>query len=119
MFRAPDGVHRDGRHRAGPGFCGSTVRGAAARPGVQYIFDGTATGSDASFDKWAFAAARARSASATQGQATLDPVEGAFLVGASPFGAYWYPVKPFGDAVFRHPVHGAEHADVDAATAAS
>ena len=36
-----------------------------------------------------------------QGQATLDPVEGSFLVGASPFGAYWYPVKAFGDAVFR------------------
>ena len=36
-----------------------------------------------------------------QGQATLDTVEGSFLVGASPFGAYWYPVKAFGDAVFR------------------
>ena len=45
-------------------------------------------------------AARRRQ-SATQGQATLDPVEGSFLVGASPFGAYWYPVRPLGDAVIR------------------
>ena len=45
--------------------------------------------------------ARSRAPSATQGQATLDPAEGSFLVGASPFGAYWYPVRPFGDAVFR------------------
>src|SRR3954465_2357943 len=74
-------------------------------PGFHYIFDGTPTGSRASFAKWAFAAgtlAQSRPASqGGQGQATLDPVEGAFLVGASPFGAYWYPVKPFGDAVFR------------------
>src|SRR5215216_8069412 len=74
-------------------------------PGFSYIFDGSATGSNASFDKWAFAAgtlAQSRPASeGGQGQATLDPVEGSFLVGASPFGAYWYPVKAFGDAVFR------------------
>jgi hypothetical protein len=74
-------------------------------PGFSYIFDGTPTGSDASFDKWAFAAgtaAQSRPASqGGQGQATLDPVEGSFLVGASPFGSYWYPVKTFGDAVFR------------------
>ena len=60
-------------------------------PGYSYIFDGSATGSDASFDKWAFAAgtaAQSRPASqGGQGQATLDPVEGSFLVGASPFGA--------------------------------
>ena len=43
----------------------------------------------------------ASAAEGGQGQATLDPVEGSFLVGASPFGAYWYPVKTFGDAVFR------------------
>jgi hypothetical protein len=74
-------------------------------PGFHYIFDGTPTGSDASFDKWAFAAgtlAQSRPASqGGQGQATLDPAEGSFLVGASPFGAYWYPVTAFGDAVFR------------------
>jgi hypothetical protein len=74
-------------------------------PGFRYIFDGTPTGSDASFDKWLFAAGTyTQSAPASQGgqgQATLDPNEGSFLVGASPFGAYWYPVKPFGDAVFR------------------
>src|SRR3954451_16836339 len=74
-------------------------------PGFTYIFDGSATGSDASFDKWAFAAgtaAQSRPASqGGQGQATLDTSEASFLVGASPYGAYWYPVKPFGDAVFR------------------
>ena len=41
-----------------------------------------------------------------QGQATLDTdpastTAGAFLIGASPFGAYWYPEKAFGNAVFR------------------
>src|SRR3954468_19849691 len=74
-------------------------------PGFNYIFDGSATGSNASFDKWAFAAGTAPPARPAseggQGQVTLDPVEGSFLVGASPFGAYWYPVKAFGDAVFR------------------
>src|SRR5688572_6013511 len=69
-------------------------------PGFEYIFDGTPTGSDASFDKWVFASSTA-AASATQGQATLDPVEGSFLMGASPFGAYWYPVRPLGDAVIK------------------
>ena len=69
-------------------------------PGFEYIFDGTPTGSDASFDRWVFASSTA-AASATQGQATLDPVEGSFLVGASPFGAYWYPVRPLGDAVIK------------------
>jgi hypothetical protein len=65
-------------------------------PGFHYIFDGTVTGSDASFDRWEFAAA-----GATGGQATVDPVQGAINVGASPFGAYWYPVRSFGDAVLR------------------
>ena len=58
------------------------------------------TGSDASFDKWIFASSTI-AASATQGRATLDPVEGAIKVGASPFGAYWYPVRPLGDAVIK------------------
>ena len=31
----------------------------APNPGFRYIFDGSATGSDASFDKWAFAAGTA------------------------------------------------------------
>ena len=75
-------------------------------PGFRYIFDGTATGSDSSFDKWAFAAGTrgavaARAAQGGQGQATLNTTTGAIDVGASPFGAYWYPVKAFGDAVFR------------------
>jgi hypothetical protein len=69
-------------------------------PGFEYIFDGSASGSDASFDKWIFASSTI-AASATQGRATLDPVEGSFLMGASPFGAYWYPVRPLGDAVLR------------------
>ena len=69
-------------------------------PGFTYIFDGSPTGSDASFDKWVFASGTAAQ-SATQGRATLDPVEGSFLVGASPFGAYWYPVRPLGDAVIK------------------
>ena len=69
-------------------------------PGFQYIFDGTATGTDASFDKWTFSSTTA-AASATQGRATVDPAQGAIQVGASPFGGYWYPVRPFGDAVLR------------------
>ena len=69
-------------------------------PGFEYIFDGSATGSDASFDKWVFASGTAAQ-SATQGRATLDPVEGSFLMGPSPFGSYWYPERPLGDAVLR------------------
>jgi hypothetical protein len=69
-------------------------------PGFHYIFDGTATGSDASFDKWKFASGTAAQ-SATQGRATLDAAAGAFRVGASPFGSYWYTPRPFGNEVFR------------------
>ena len=69
-------------------------------PGFQYIFDGTTTGSAASFDKWTFSSTTA-AASATQGRATVDPAQGAIQVGASPFGGYWYPVRAFGDAVLR------------------
>jgi hypothetical protein len=69
-------------------------------PGFQYIFDGTATGSDASFDKWKFASGTLAQ-SASQGQATLDAAEGTIRVGASPFGSYWYTPRPFGDTVFR------------------
>ncbi len=36
------------------------VHGAGAGPGFRYIFDGTATGSDASFDKWVFARGHGR-----------------------------------------------------------
>ena len=90
---------------ATPAVAGAQYTAPPPDPGFSYIFDGSATGSNASFDKWAFAAgtlAQSRPASeGGQGQATLDPVEGSFLVGASPFGAYWYPVKAFGDAVFR------------------
>jgi hypothetical protein len=69
-------------------------------PGFHYIFDGTATGSDASFDKWKFASGTLAQ-SATQGQATLDAAEGTIRVGASPFGSYWYTPRSFGDVVFR------------------
>ncbi|HEY6888213.1 MAG TPA: family 16 glycoside hydrolase [Solirubrobacter sp.] len=69
-------------------------------PGFHYIFDGTATGSDASFDKWKFASGTLAQ-SATQGQATLDAPEGTIRVGGSPFGSYWYTVRPFGNEVFR------------------
>ena len=75
-------------------------------PGFTYIFDGT----QASFDQWKFAAGTFAQSNqhpdvggpaGGQGRATLNPSNGAIDVGASPFGAYWYPVKPFGDAVFR------------------
>jgi hypothetical protein len=75
-------------------------------PGFSYIFDGT----QASFDQWKFAAGTFAQSNqhpdvggpvGGQGRATLNTTNGAIDVGASPFGAYWYPVKPFGDAVFR------------------
>jgi hypothetical protein len=69
-------------------------------PGFHYIFDGTATGSDASFDKWRFASGTLAQ-SDSQGRATLDAAEGTIRVGASPFGSYWYTPRPFGDEVFR------------------
>jgi hypothetical protein len=69
-------------------------------PGFSYIFDGSPTGSDASFDKWVFASGTAAQ-SALQAQATLDTVNGSFLVNGSPFGSYWYPVRPLGDVVIR------------------
>ena len=69
-------------------------------PGFTYIFDGTATGSDASFDKWRFASGTAAQ-SDSQGRATLDAEAGAFRVGTSPFGSYWYTPRPFGNTVFR------------------
>src|SRR3954463_11996249 len=72
---------------AAPASAGAQYVAPPPDPGFHYIFDGTPTGSDASFDKWNFAAgtlAQSRPASqGGQGQATLDPVEGAFLVGAS------------------------------------
>jgi hypothetical protein len=62
-------------------------------PGFEYIFDGTATGSDASFDKWA----AANGATAV----TLDPELGAMNPNTSGFGMKWYPVRPLGDAVVK------------------
>jgi hypothetical protein len=68
-------------------------------PGFQYIFDGSATGSAASFDQWRFAGSTLAN-SDSAGRATLG-ADGAIHVGPSPFGAYWYAGKPFGDAVFK------------------
>jgi Domain of Unknown Function (DUF1080) len=85
---------------AAPGSAGAQYVAPPPDPGFEYIFDGTPTGSNASFDRWIFASSTI-AASATQGRATLDPVEGAIKVGASPFGAYWYPVRPLGDAVIK------------------
>jgi hypothetical protein len=62
-------------------------------PGFEYIFDGTATGSDASFDKWV----AANGATAV----TLDPELGAMNPNTSGFGMRWYPVRPLGDAVVK------------------
>ena len=39
-----------------PGVAGAQYTAPPPDPGFTYIFDGTATGSDASFDKWKFAA---------------------------------------------------------------
>jgi hypothetical protein len=62
-------------------------------PGFEYIFDGTATGSNASFDKWL----AANGATAT----TLDTALGAMDPNTSGFGMMWYPVRPLGDAVVK------------------
>jgi hypothetical protein len=62
-------------------------------PGFHYIFDGTASGSDASFDKWV----AANGATAM----TLDPTIGAMNPNDSGFGMRWYPVRAVGDAVVR------------------
>jgi hypothetical protein len=62
-------------------------------PGFNYIFDGTASGSDASFDKWV----GANGATAV----TLDPALGAMNPNNSGFGMRWYPVRPLGDAVVK------------------
>ena len=61
-------------------------------PGFSFLFDGSA----ASFARWEFAGARG-----ALGRATVDPALRAIVVHDSPFGAYWYPVRAFGDAVLR------------------
>jgi 3-keto-disaccharide hydrolase len=61
--------------------------------GFEYIFDGTATGSEASFDQWL----SANGATAV----TLDPALGAMNPNNSGFGMKWYPVRPLGDVVVR------------------
>ncbi|HXV35156.1 MAG TPA: DUF1080 domain-containing protein [Gaiellaceae bacterium] len=65
-------------------------------PGFSYIFDGT----QETFEDWEFASSTA-AASIAQNQWTLDTEEGALNPNASPFGAIWYNVKPFGDATLK------------------
>ena len=74
-------------------------------PGFEYIFDGTATGSDASFDKWL----SANGATAV----TLDPALGAMNPNTSGFGMKWYPVRALGNVVVKLQVHvaGRGHAE--------
>ena len=62
----------------------------AAEPGYTTIFDGTASGSDASFDKWAYAGG---GSVALQADGTLRSSGG--------FGMRWYTVKPFGDVSLK------------------
>ncbi|MDA0168877.1 DUF1080 domain-containing protein [Solirubrobacter taibaiensis] len=59
---------------------------AVAEPGYTTIFDGTPTGSDASFDKWAYA-----------GGGGVDLQADGTLRSSGGFGMRWYTVKPFGD----------------------
>ena len=61
--------------------------------GFEYIFDGTASGSDASFDQWL----SANGATAV----TLDPALGAMNPNTSGFGMKWYPVRALGNVVVR------------------
>jgi hypothetical protein len=88
-----------------PAVAGAQYQAPPPDPGFTYVFDGSATGSDASFDKWLFAGSTFNSSRPVsqggQGAATLNTAEGAIQVNNSPFGGYWYPVKPFGDAVLR------------------
>ena len=92
------------------------VHRAAARTGFHYIFDGTATGSDASFDKWTFASGHGRAVRRRRGP---GPGDAGRRRGRDPRRrlAVRRLLVP-GQAVRRrgvpHPVHGREHADVDA-----
>jgi hypothetical protein len=68
-----------------------TVPGVAlAEPGYTTIFDGTATGTDASFDKWAQVGG---GDIALQSDGTMRTSGG--------FGMRWYTVKPFGDVSLK------------------
>ena len=63
---------------------------ASAQDGYTTIFDGTATGTDASFDKWA---------QSGPGDFTLQP-DGS-IRGTGGLGMRWYTVKPFGDVSLK------------------
>ncbi|WP_053226369.1 3-keto-disaccharide hydrolase [Solirubrobacter soli] len=58
----------------------------AAEPGYTTIYDGTATGSDASFDKWAMV-----------GGGSIDRQADGVMRSSGGFGMRWYTVKRFGD----------------------
>lgn len=77
----------------GPAGASAQYQAPPPEPGFHYIFNGTATGSDASFDKWI----PANGATAM----TLDADLGAMNPNTSGFGMRWYPVRPIGNAVVR------------------
>jgi hypothetical protein len=62
----------------------------AAEPGYTTIFDGTPTGSDASFDKWAMV-----------GGGSIGLQADGTMRTASGFGMRFYTVKPFGDVSLK------------------
>ena len=76
-----------------PASAGADYTAPPPERGFHYIFDGTATGSDASFDKWVAANGAT--------EMTLDPELGAMNPNASGFGMRWYPVRPLGDAIVK------------------
>ncbi len=78
---------------AAPAGAGAQYTPPPPERGFEYIFDGSATGSDASFDKWV----GANGATAV----TLDPALGAMNPNDSGFGMQWYPVRPLGDVVVK------------------
>src|SRR3954465_10780341 len=85
---------------AAPGVAHAQYVAPPPDPGFRYIFNGTTTGSDASFDQWKFASGTLAQ-SGTRAVATVDGNEGSIKVGASQFWSYTYLGKAFGDAVFR------------------
>lgn len=62
----------------------------AAEPGYTTIYDGTATGSDASFDKWAMV-----------GGGSIDRQADGAMRTAGGFGMRWYTAKAFGDVSLK------------------
>ena len=88
-----------------PAVAGAQYQAPPPDPGFAYIFDGSATGrtprSTSGCSRAARSTRRVPSSEAARARPRSNTVEGAIQVNASPFGGYWYPVKPFGDAVLR------------------